>query len=119
LLNVSDRGELLRLVAERTCSADPVAVVAGWLARLAWYRGDPRERLARLAAAASVDHRIGVLVRESLPQGAAPEASASMLAAALDPGRSDMANVEDLARIRTTLAAQPALRVLFDGGESQ
>jgi hypothetical protein len=119
LLNVPDRGDLLRLVAERTCSADPVAVVAGWLARLAWYRGDPRERLARLAAAASVDHRIGVLIRESLPQGAAPGASASMLAAALDPGRSDMANAEDLARIRSTLASQPALRVLFDGGESQ
>jgi hypothetical protein len=110
LLNIADRAEILRLVAAYAGSDDPVNAVAGWVVRLALYRGDPRERLARLAVAAAADHRIGVNLRALLPADLTHEDMQALLERALcvvpdaDPA---------IQRTRGALATHPVFRALL------
>lgn len=83
LLNVDDRDYLLSMVAERRPGEDPIRVCAEWLDSIARFRGDPRERLARIAAASSCDFRFGVGLLEALASLTARENWRDVLDAAL------------------------------------
>lgn len=66
LLNVSEKPLVLDQIAARFPEKDPALTCANLLLILARYRGDPRHRLARIAAASSDDYRIGVEVRSAI-----------------------------------------------------
>ena len=113
LMNVPDRASLLRLVSDFSGRADPVIVVAEWLARLASYRGDPSERLARLAAAAGVDHRLGVIVRQCLPPNISDAEGVALLATAIDPSCSLAPARAGVDQLRSALLQQRSMSVLI------
>jgi hypothetical protein len=66
LLNVPSRADVFALAEEYAGGGEPAEVVADWLVSLSRFRGDPAQRLARIAAASAADFRLGVELKRAL-----------------------------------------------------
>jgi hypothetical protein len=112
LLNVSSRGEILSLVERVRPGQDAAEVLAQWLVALSRFRGDPVQRLARLAAASSADFRIGVELKHALSVPVADDELLQALAAVVS-GRASAAENPCAVELASRLAAVPAMRALL------